>query len=228
MIKKIRKYNTGMTILELIVVLGIFALLATVSIFNYNGFQSKIDVANLADDIALQVVQAQNASLSGFLPTQTPTTSPVSSWKPSYGVYFSSTATADLNGADNKHFFYFADLDNKNDYDTSTCSLTATTGECLSKYTITNNNSISSLNIFYTDGTDACSTNCPTNLTITFARPSSGAVVYTSLSTTTPLANSSFKYVEITITNKQGNASSAIDLYPSGRVQMCSKTPCST
>src|ERR1035437_7142166 len=104
------KNNAGMSYIELIVVLSIFAVISSVVIFNYGDFQAKVDIKNLASDIALQVVQAQKSSLSGLLPTQIPTVSP---WKPSYGVYFDIT-TPTLS----KQFIYFVDLNNANGYET--------------------------------------------------------------------------------------------------------------
>jgi prepilin-type N-terminal cleavage/methylation domain-containing protein len=197
--KKI-KINGGMTILELVVVLSIFAIISSVVIFNYGAFQAKVDIKNLASDIALQVVTAQKASLSGLLPSLTQQSSEISGWKPSYGVYFNIVA-------DNKSFTYFADLNDDAQYDGLPC-----TGgnECVSKITITKNNFISNLQVFYIN-----SLNTPLNdLTITFTRPSSGAVFVSNSAT---LANVSF--VQITISSQSG-ITSLIKLYPSGRVQV--------
>ena len=83
----IRNSQKGMTLIELVVVLAIFAVLSGVAIFNYGGLQTKVDLTNLANDIALQVVQAQNSASSGLLPTQSHDTP----WKPSYGVYFTTS-----------------------------------------------------------------------------------------------------------------------------------------
>ena len=207
---KIRKYNQGMTLLELMVVLGIFGLLSLVSIFNYNGLQNSIHITDLSNDIALQVVQAQNASLSGRLPVATQQSNEITNWKPSYGVYFSSTSSADIKGADNKDFIYFTDLNQNQIYDSAGgCSLPLV-GECISKYTITNNDSISSIKVFV-----GSTPTTETNLTITFARPNSGAVFYDMNGSKI----STLSYAEITITNNSGT-SSTIDLYPSGRVQI--------
>ena len=202
--KKI-KINMGMTLIELIVVLSIFAIISSVVIFNYGAFQTKVDIKNLASDIAMQVVTAQKASLSGLLPNQIPTVSP---WKPSYGVYFSSTSTPDAHGADNKDFIYFTDLNDNTQYDGLPC-----TGgnECVSKITITKNNFISNLQVFYLNSTNA-SLN---DLTITFTRPNSGATFF--VSTLGTLTNVS--YVQITIASPNG-ITSLIKLYPSGRVQV--------
>ncbi|MDR3519623.1 MAG: type II secretion system protein [Candidatus Pacebacteria bacterium] len=200
----IRNSQSGMTLLELLVVLGIFGILATVAIFNYGGLQAKINLTNLANDVALQVVGAQNASLSGLLPAQTSS----SNWKPSYGVYFSSASATDIKGADSKDFIYFVDLNQDNQFDGSTCPPTINK-ECISKYTITNNNSISNIEVFY-----ASSSNSIPNLTITFARPNSGAVLYSGGVQLTGVS-----YIEITLLSTTG-VSSSIDLYPSGRVQI--------
>src|SRR5674476_904401 len=116
------KNNAGMSYIELIVVLSIFAVISSVVIFNYGDFQAKVDIKNLASDIALQVVQAQKSSMSGLLPTLTPTVSP---WKPSYGVYFNMVTP--------KQFVYFVDLNNAYGYEP---------GETLNTVSITKNNYI--------------------------------------------------------------------------------------
>jgi prepilin-type N-terminal cleavage/methylation domain-containing protein len=197
--KKI-KINGGMTILELIVVLSVFAIISTVVIFNFGAFQAKVDIKNLASDIALQVVTAQKASLSGLLPSLAQQPSEIPGWKPSYGVYFNVVAN-------NKSFTYFADLNDNAQYDGLPC-----TGgnECLSKITITKNNFISGLMVYYLNSTSA-SLN---DLTITFTRPNSGAVF---VSNSAILANVS--YVQITIASPLG-ITSLIKLYSSGRVQV--------
>jgi len=91
-----------MTYVELIVVLSIFAVLSSVVMFNYGEFQARVDIKNLASDIALKVVEAQKSSLSGLLPFAGYTL------KPSYGVYFDTTTPTQL--------IYFADLNNDGVY----------------------------------------------------------------------------------------------------------------
>src|SRR3989344_2489263 len=99
---KIQK-NKGMSYVELIVVLSIFSAMSSVVLFNYGEFQAKIDIKNLASDIALKVVEAQKSSLPGKLPPlaqQVLIPSP-SAWKPSYGLYMDQAA-------DDKSFIYFS------------------------------------------------------------------------------------------------------------------------
>lgn len=58
----------GFTLVEFIVIMGIFAIMVGVIIFNFNGFRSTVTLDNLAQDIALSVRQIQTsagASLSG-------------------------------------------------------------------------------------------------------------------------------------------------------------------
>jgi prepilin-type N-terminal cleavage/methylation domain-containing protein len=197
-----QKMNKGMTYVELIVVLSIFSILSSVAIFSYGDFQAKVDIRNLASDIALKIVEAQKSSLSGQLPPLTQQLQINSTWKPSYGVYFTLT--------DNTNFIYFTDLNNptqNSQYDVSSCP---GTGECLDKITITKNNSISRLDVFYQDGTTA-----PLNdLTVSFSRPNSGAIIKSSISFTATVS-----YVQITIVSPKG-ATALIKLYSSGRVQI--------
>ncbi|MEK7564423.1 MAG: type II secretion system protein [Patescibacteria group bacterium] len=203
-IVKHKQYNKGMTYVELIVVLGIFSLMSTVITFNYGFFQSKVDTKNLGNEIALKIVEAQKAALSGKLPT---TTVP-STWKPSYGIYFDSTNSNDSNDSIffNKKFIYFTDLDSDGIYDgLPHC----TTTECLGKVSIPKGSYISAIQVF---GTVSAT---PSNLTATFSRVNSG-VNFTSNGTALAGAVS---YVQITVISPKGG-SALIKIYPSGRVQM--------
>lgn len=193
------KLNSGMTYVELIVVLSIFSVMSSVAIFNYGDFQTKVDIKNLASDIALKIVEAQKSSLSGQLPPVTQS----STWKPSYGVYFNL-------GNDNGSFIYFTDLDTQNNlYEASDCP---GLGECLNKINLTPQGyTISNLDVFYQSSPTA---NVLNDLTITFRRPNSGAII----KSTTSL-NSNVDYVQITILSPKG-ATALIKVYPSGRVQI--------
>jgi prepilin-type N-terminal cleavage/methylation domain-containing protein len=204
-----RHSSRGMTYIELIVVLSIFAVMTSMVLFNYSNFQANIDIKNLASDIALEIVQAQKQSLSGLLPPlaqqQTLLNNNILSWKPSYGVYFNSSSSS------NKSFIYFADLYNNNMLDDLTCTISGS--DCLNQITITRGNDISGLSVFYSDGTS--NTNL-TSLTITFARPNSGATI-----TPIPaLVGSNVKYAEITVSSPDGKSTSSIEVETSGRIQI--------
>jgi len=182
-----------MTYVELIVVLSIFSVLSSVVIFNYGDFQAKVDIKNLASDIALKIVEAQKSSLSGAW-----NSSAVANWKPSYGVYFDITTP--------KQFIYFADLNNSSTYDAGS--------ELLDTISITKNNYIS--NIDKCSAVPCASSSNPINLlSITFKRPDSKANFLTSPS----LVFTGSDYIQITIQSPKA-AKALIKLYPSGRVQV--------
>jgi len=197
--KKIKK-NKGMTYVELIVVLSIFGIMSSIVLFNYNKFQAKVDIKNLANDIALKIVQAQKDAMSGKIPVQTIG----DSWRPSYGVYF------DLSYP--KSFIYFADLPPINQlYDQgSGCDLG---GECLDDIEITKGK-ISKIEECSTSTEDCLSpVSTPNPLSITFTRPNSGASFFPSLSV-------SSNYIRITVSSSDNSFDGYIRVYPSGRIQV--------
>jgi len=201
--KKI-SYNRGMTYIELIVVLSIFAVLSGTAVYNHGIFQSKVEIKTLASDMALKIVESQKSSLSGKLPPLSQQSQIDSTWKPSYGVYINPSS-------DNKSFVYFVDLKNPAQnglYNTSTCP---GSGECLERITITKGNSISALNVFYQGDTNAYNLG---DLTVTFKRPNSTPVIKSSTAFT-----STINYIQITVISPKAQIAK-IKLYPSGRVQI--------
>src|SRR3989338_9773919 len=100
---KASKLNRGMTYVELIVVLMIFATISSIVLFNYQEFQTKVDIKNLASDIALKIVEAQKSAISGKLSAQGDFAP-----KPAYGIYFNLSPST--------NFVYFADFDNNKIY----------------------------------------------------------------------------------------------------------------
>lgn len=207
-----KDFNKGMTYVELIVVLGIFSLMTSVVIFNYNKFQDKVDIQNTASDIALKLVEAQKTALSGKLPPRTFS----DDWKPSYGVYFNSSTAVDTDSISfNKKFVYFANLDDQEKvYDPSICpGVLNTDDECLDKILITKGSSISS-----PDGLKIIGTGCPTDpvsdLNIVFDRPNSGP----SINSTGLAISCEISYAIIKISSSSGTTS-CIKVYPSGRME---------
>lgn len=199
---KLNKLNKGMTYVELIVVLSIFAMISSVVMFNYGDFQSKVDMKNLASDVALEVLGAQRASLSGVMPTGKIVSS---GWKPSFGVHFSI-----LEKGEEKNFKYFVDLDNNSEYDGLACDGKA---ECLKMIELARSNFISNIEFFY-KGSDISTR--VTDVTVTFLRPSSGAVFKTSDS---KIDYGNVSYFQITIDSNKG-VPGIIKIYTSGRIQV--------
>lgn len=192
--------NSGMTYVELIVVLSIFSSLSAVVMFNYNAFQSRIDIKNLSNDIGLKIVEAQKFAVSGRLPPPAQQNIVSSTWKPSYGIYINPTT-------DKQSFNFFTDLDQDGVFDVSACPGSE---ECLEKINITKGNTISGLTVFYSSGI----TSSLSDLTISFIRPNGSAVIKSTTSFT-----SSVNYVEISVTSPKG-ATALIKVYPSGKIEI--------
>ena len=206
---KIINRKKGMTYVELIVVLSIFAVMLSITMFNYNSFQSGVDIKALSNDVALKIIQAQKDSVNGELPpllqqtaiilnlqTSDPSISTIDTWAPSYGVYFDVTNSP-------TSFVYFTDVNSNGIYD-------SLGQELLETFNITKGNKISQINV-------GC-LGIPTsysNLTITFKRPSSGAIF-----TSTPTICANPDSVQITVSSASGAKTSKINVYSSGRIQL--------
>lgn len=212
-----------MTYVELIVVLSIFSVMTSVVLFNYGEFQAKVDIKNLASDIALKIVEAQKASLSGLLPPFSEQAQIDTTWKPSYGVYFS---TVDDGNVDNKSFIYFVDLLSPDGsggniqnglFDASSCP---GSGECLEKVTILKNDSITGIKTCNGSGSTSVCNSIANPLIITFKRPNSGAIFRDSTTMIGP-SLTGFEYMQITVASQSSPSTTAnINIYPSGRIQV--------
>ena len=177
--------NRGFTIIEMIVVISIFAIMAGLVLFRYRDYESELNLEATAQDIALAIQQAQNYAVSGRYPTltllqqQTPNLIPTD-WRPSYGVYFDAAYP--------KQFAFFFDALSVQPGDTGYLSLgTAGRGyltdpspfgigscasagmECINTTTITNDVSISM--ICTGDASNCIPANASTNMSIVFTRP---------------------------------------------------------
>jgi prepilin-type N-terminal cleavage/methylation domain-containing protein len=81
------KYSqSGVTLIELIVVVAIFALVASVLLFNFSDFSTNVSIRNLSQEIALSIRKAQTyaTSVQSIDAANTSTTT-----YPAYGITFS-------------------------------------------------------------------------------------------------------------------------------------------
>jgi prepilin-type N-terminal cleavage/methylation domain-containing protein len=92
-----RKTTTGFSLIELMVVIAIFAIISGVIMFNYGRFSSNMIVTNLAYEAALAVRQAQVYGISVKKTTEG------AKFDASYGVWFSES--------DKQNFYLFSDKD---------------------------------------------------------------------------------------------------------------------
>lgn len=100
------KYNRGMTLVELLVVLSIFAIISMTIAFNYNSYKSTTSINVLSQNVALSIREAQ-----GYAMGVKSVSSAGSSIFPGYGVHFSPSSNGSISGS-SKSFILFADIPN--------------------------------------------------------------------------------------------------------------------
>lgn len=101
--KKI-KYNGGLTLIELMVVVSIFMGITATTLFNYSDFSSNVSLQNLTDDIALSIRKAQSFAIGARAVGET--------FNNSYGMHFSVNPNSTNTNLDSsqKSFLMFAIL----------------------------------------------------------------------------------------------------------------------
>lgn len=137
------KYNRGVTLIELVVVIVIFMVISSITIFNYGNLNSSLSVQNLADDIALSVRKTQGYAIGvrgfgGF-------------FSEGYGIHF--TANPDASNAytgSSKSFVLFVDMgatpNKKYDYSAfDKCGSPKVNNECLEILNIANTDKITGI-----------------------------------------------------------------------------------
>lgn len=207
-LKKIKfvDLHKGMTYIELIVVLSIFGIMSSVSIFKYADFESQVTLQNLSQDIALQVVGAQKKALSGALPNAGKAGFDFilgnPDWRTTYGIYF------DLDN--NKEFISFIDVDNDNTYTPVCPALNDPNSECIDAIKITNANFIKDICVYDLANNPTCGAS---KISISFTRPNSQAIIKDT-------NGISYSKVSINVSNERSAVNRIINIYSSGRVEV--------
>ncbi len=174
------KYTSGMTFIELTVVISIIGIMAGVIFFNYGTFTSGIAIQNTAQEIALSIETAQKYATSG----QTFGIDTSNGYKPTYGVYFNLTDKTPFNGKDSannpadpdKQFVIFNDLyPSDRIFDGIPCG--GATTECIDNLVILSGDVIS--NICFDENTNPPGSCLPGNesANVTFQRPFPAALI---------------------------------------------------
>ncbi len=125
---KSKKSRSGFTLIELVVVTGIFVIVTGIILANYSRFSSSIVLENVAYDIALSIRQSQTY---GMIVREFGTGTGIF---PAYGTYFYSGG----NGA--SEFYIFADTEGADNkiYDNGPGCILGVTNECFDKLTLQN------------------------------------------------------------------------------------------
>jgi len=150
-------FSRGFTIMELSIVISIFAILSAVVLFNSGAFSSKVAFENLASDIAINILQAQKEAMSGKFNSLSFGINP-----PSYGMHFDSTL------GNNQKFTYFADLPLTRDMAYNSGIGCSANAECLNEINIQTGEFISSLCVNKKSNNSLCGIS---SFDIVFTRP---------------------------------------------------------
>lgn len=137
------KYNKGVTLVELLVVIFIFVVISGITIFDYGKFRSSLSLQNLADDIALSVRKAQGYAIGVH--------SSGTNFNVGYGVHFTTNPIASDYSGSNKSFILFTDVDaaqNKMYEYSSTCGgIPSNNNECLEQLNISGADTVSGIKV---------------------------------------------------------------------------------
>lgn len=199
----------GFTIVEMIVVVAIFALVSVVVFANYTTISTSATVTSTSQDIALSIRKAQQYAL-GF---RSPQIQNQTDSLGGFGVRFGGNLTS----TDSKQFILFADFNetasmgsNDHVYTGTSCGTLTKGNECLEQLSITTSDKISSV-CMSTNGTSSSSSNnCLSStqvLNISFTRPYPDAYFCYQTnggSCTTTLSNNPISDVTITINASDG------------------------
>ena len=186
--------------MELMVVLAIFAVVTSLTIFDYGSFRTSVSMQNITNDIALSIRKAQSYAIGAYGSN--------ANFSYGYGMHFSTVKVPVTNfqSGSNKSFVLFTDVsgDKKYTYDnTNVCGTPSATNECAELLTITTADEIS--NIYLNESV----TPVPTGgaLDIYFVRPNPTAVLCYMPSGSSVCDNSTpLSHVKIEVSNGQTDA----------------------
>ncbi len=200
----------------MLVVIAIFAIVASVLLFNYTGFSTSVAVRNLSEEIGLTVRQAQSYATS--VHSLAGTNGALSDTYPAYGISFSLDNNPATFAPNPTTFVLFADVSPTNNgitddlYENNgTCGNPAANAECLESFGIQNNDVITSL---CTDKA-GCMTGSGT-VNVVFRRPNPDAEICVA---GTDCSTDLQSYLYVTLESPQ-NITRVIKIYSTGQISV--------
>lgn len=199
---KAKKLQQGFTIVEMLIVIGIFSVLTAVVLFQYGNFNSQTILTNMAYEVALTTRQAQVYALG--VRGQQGEGDADDNFDNRYGVYF------DLNiDPDGENFIFFIDTATPapdsicNGADEGEDCFSCETGsECLESYQFLRDIHIDSLCIATANdpinSAGECSGELVDSMVVTFERPNPDAIIYSDGVDASYLANVSSAAIFVT------------------------------
>lgn len=218
MLKKIQKnkYNSGITLMELLVVISIFIIISGITIFNYSKFKSSATLQNLADDIALSVrrVQGYAIGVRGY----------GDNFSSAYGIHFTASKASAVYSGSNKSIILFIDVNDNGKYEGGDeCGNPGLDNECLEALNIASADQIS--NVYINKGGSDIRINTDEALNILFKRPNPEPYFcYSSVdsySNNCTAESNDISFVKIEISNPNSyNVYKTVIIYNNGQISI--------
>ncbi len=195
----------GFSLTELLVTLSIVGILMTILVSSQSGYTDAAGVAAVADDISINVSQAQAYGIA-----VRDRVAGSSNFTGSYGLTLSILATGS-----NKAYLAFGDLDGDFLYDGDwTCAI-GSGFECLGKTLIPQGHYIEALCVIPNSGADVCNTTG--RIDISFLRPDTDAHLIFFNMAGSPFIPSGARGVRIMLKSPKG-VSKSVAVYYNGQV----------
>ena len=235
-LKKLRSSSRvqGMTFIELIVVMSLFTIFASLTLFQFSTFSGSVSIQTLSQDIALKLVQAQKFGSSGAYPNLiNPATQGLfipADWTPTHGVHF-YVATGAIPGSSDFQYFFdgtqggLLDINRNNKFDASALNDCSGADECLDNIIINGGDHIMGLCVetsvascvVDSMGRFASGTTIE-NLDIMFSRPNLSAKISAYTGTGVPILPANILSAKISVASANGSHKKIITVYPVGQI----------
>lgn len=210
-----KRFSSGFSLVELIVVVSIFIIMTTIVLFNQNKFSSDISISNVAHSIALSIREAQ---VYGILVRESEVNGSDSNFTSAYGIHFLKLNSLDPSFA----LIFFSDDDDDLRYTDDPADSE------INRYTLAEGNRITEI-CTYGEGsgdvncTYASGSNEITTADIVFKRPEPRAIITDSNFEDAP--QDYLKEIRITITSSLGDKTRIVKVLSSGQVSVMNQTP---